>query len=401
VRRHPLPAALSFFAATVLVAFAFVSSPARADGPGDSPKVEPKPVPPTDDEKRIDALEAAVLEAFAAHRYEDAAARCRELMVLQPDDDGVRYNLACALARLGKTADALEALKAAVDRGFADADHMGEDEDLASLRAEKGFGDLVIAARAAESKAEEEAYEAGAEVEGLKSVEGKPANGLRWRLRIGDDATVEKPHRLVVWLHPSGGSMNSKVEPLARDFASRGFALLVLTAKAWGGWSERDATRLLDGTLPDVAQVAGLDARRPVLLGFSAGGQMALVLWAKDPARWGGLVLDAAYPIDMDAYRRAGPGPDSLLKLPEGDAKQRTPFFVLVGDADPGQMAWRGVEDAWRAAGVPLAVTYVAGGRHAWLFGPEQLKALSTWLGDVAAGALPGAPAPAAKPTTK
>jgi pimeloyl-ACP methyl ester carboxylesterase len=279
---------------------------------------------------------------------------------------------------------------------------MGEDEDLASLRADKAFGELVAAARAGEAKAEEKAYESGAELDGVKTVEGKPANGLRWRLRIGKDATVEKPHRLVVWLHPSGGSMNKKIEPLlAKDLAARGYALLVASAKNWMGWSERDATRLLDGTLPDVAKVEGLDARRPVLLGFSAGGQMALVLWAKEPARWGGLVLDAAYPIDMEAYMKSGPGPDSMLKLPEGDAKKGTPFFVLVGEADPGQMAWRGAEGPWHEAGVPLTVTYVPDGRHEWLFGADQLKALWTWLTDVAAGKLPGAPEASAKPTTK
>lgn len=390
MRLLPLRAALSLVVALALVSLGVPPAPARADGPADADRAE-----------KARALDEAVMKAFAEKRYEDAKAKCLEMIALLPDDDGPRYNLACALARLGKATEGLEALRAAIERGYADADHMGEDEDLASLRGEKAFGELVVAARANEAKAEDKAYTPGVELEGLKSIEGRPEAGLRWRLRLGKDATAEKPHRLVVWLHPSGGSMNGKVEPLAKDLAARGFALLVVTAKAWAGWTERDAKRLLDGTLPDVAKVEGLDARRPVLLGFSAGGQMALVLWTREPARWGGLVLDAAYPIDLEAYQRSGPGPESLLKLPEGDAKKGTPFFVLVGEADPGQMAWRSVEASWRDAGVPLTVTYVPNGRHEWLFGAEQLTSLWTWVADVAAGKRPGAVEAPAKPATK
>lgn len=397
--------ALPLLAAVALAALTLVAQPARADGPEEppkgQPKEQPKAAPQADAAKRAAALEATVAQAFAAKRYEEAAAACRELIALRPMDDGAHYNLACALARLGKTPEALAALKTAVELGFADADHMGEDEDLASLRGEEAFGALVAAARAGESLAEERAYEPGADVAGVRSLEGQPASGLRWRLRLGQGASAQKPHRLVVWLHPSGGSMNARVEPLAKDLAERGFALLVLSAKGWAGWSQRDATRLLTGTLPDVAKVEGVDARRPLLLGFSAGGQMALVLWAKEPARWGGLVLDAAYPIDMEAYAKFGPGPDAMLKLPEGDGPKQTPIFALVGDADPGQMAWRAVEDAWRGAGVPLTVTYVPEGKHQWLFGPEQLTALWAWLSEVGAGRLPGAPTAPAKPEPK
>jgi pimeloyl-ACP methyl ester carboxylesterase len=385
----PLLASLAFFSLSI------GASPTRAE---DAPAPKPQPLSPEDAAAKAQSLEDDVMRAFAEKRYEDAEKTCREQVALVPDADNPRYNLACALARLGKTKEALESLKAAIDRGFTDADHMGEDADLASLRGEKAFGELVEAARAGVAKAEEKAYEPGAEIEGIKTVEGSPANGLRWRLRICKDATAEKPHRLVVWLHPSGGSMNKKVEPLSKDLATKGFALLVVTAKVWSGWSEPDAKRLVEGTLPDVSKVEGLDAKRPVLMGFSAGGQIAIMLWAKNPAQWGGLVLDAAYPIDMAKYAHGARGPDSMLSLPEGDAKKGTPFFVLVGDADQGHLAWKFSEDSWRAAGVPLTVTYVPDGKHEWLFGAEQLASLWTWLSDVAAGKLPGAPTPPAEP---
>lgn len=78
-----------------------------------------------------------------------------------------------------------------------------------------------------------------------------------------------------------------------------------------------------------------------------------------------------------------------MLTVPEGDAKKGTPIFVLVGTADPGQMAWRASEEAWKDAGIPLTVTYVENGRHEWLFGPDEWKSLWTWLEPIAGAKAP------------
>lgn len=390
---RPLSLRVALSLLSMLCCAALVTLPARpavADDAADADKAE-----------KIRALDEEVAAAFAAKKYDAAAAKCREQIALDPTLDGPHYNLACALARSGKTKEALESLRTAIELGFTDAEHLVEDEDLASLHGEKAFDEAINAAKAAAAKAIEKAYEPGAELEGVRTVEGTPEKGLRWRLRLSKDATAAKPARLVVWLHPSGGSMNAKVEPLAAEFAKRGFALLVMTAKAWSGWSESDATKLLDATLPDVGKVEGVDARRPVLLGFSAGGQMAIVLWTKDPARFGGLVLDAAYPIDMKAYAAGARGPDAMLTLPEGDAKKGTPIFVLVGTADPGQMAWRASEEAWKDAGIPLTVTYVENGRHEWLFGPDEWKSLWTWLEPIAGAKAPPTKIEEPKPPVK
>jgi predicted esterase len=201
-------------------------------------------------------------------------------------------------------------------------------------------------------------------------------------------------------MHPSGGSMNATVVGLAARWSKAGWAVLVPTQKKWGGWSTDDAAKLVDKTLPEAAKTAGIDAKRPVLIGFSAGGQMAIELWRKDAARWGGLVLDAAYPIDTEAY---GQGQVVVIAPPEGDAPKSAPVRVIVGDADQGHFLWKQAEGSWRKAGVPLTVTYVEGGKHAWLVKDAEADALDVWLAGVAAGKLPGkeeakAPAPAEPP---
>ena len=63
---------------------------------------------------------------------------------------------------------------------------------------------------------------------------------------------------------------------------------------------------LIEKSLPDAGHVAGIDPRKPILLGFSAGGQAALILWSSKPARLGGLIVDAAYPIRLEADPKTG-----------------------------------------------------------------------------------------------
>jgi Flp pilus assembly protein TadD len=67
----------------------------------------------------------------------------RQLVRLVPDNPTAHYNLACSLARLERAVEALDSLERAVELGFADAEFMQSDEDLASLRAEERFRSLV------------------------------------------------------------------------------------------------------------------------------------------------------------------------------------------------------------------------------------------------------------------
>jgi predicted esterase len=177
--------------------------------------------------------------------------------------------------------------------------------------------------------------------------------------------------------------MNNIVEALAPQLAAHGFTLLVLTQKSFAGWSEDDAKRLFDKTLPEIGKLKQVDVRKPVLLGYSAGGQMALELWNADPGRWGGLVLDAAYPVRLENGKFV-PRP-----LPKSDDIKKTPFLVLVGVQDGGSPLWKKLTPQWQEAGVPLTIRHIDGKGHTWLFGKAEVGLLEKWLADVAAGKLP------------
>jgi predicted esterase len=205
-------------------------------------------------------------------------------------------------------------------------------------------------------------------------VDRAPEGGLRYRLHLAEGATAERPHRLIIWLHPSGASLDGRVEPLASCFAACGFALMVFPAKQHRSWLGSEANQLMNRTLPDAGRIAGVDARRPILMGFSAGAQMALHLWAAAPARFGGLVLDGAAPLFWDGGRMAA------RPLPQSPALRDTPVLVLVGGEDPAAALWAEAAPAWSSQGIPLTVRAFPGEGHAPLFDGAARCDLYAWI---------------------
>ncbi|HEX5217357.1 MAG TPA: protein kinase [Vicinamibacterales bacterium] len=78
-----------------------------------------------------------------AERTEDANAQLLRAVHLRPDDGNTLYNAACVYGVLGRSADALEMLRRAVKSGYANFDWVRRDPDLALLRDDAGFKELV------------------------------------------------------------------------------------------------------------------------------------------------------------------------------------------------------------------------------------------------------------------
>lgn len=69
------------------------------------------------------------------------------LVRLRPNCARAHYNLACTHALLNKREDAFKTLERAVELGFRDAEHMANDDDLASLHNDVRFTELLAFAR--------------------------------------------------------------------------------------------------------------------------------------------------------------------------------------------------------------------------------------------------------------
>jgi hypothetical protein len=318
--------------------------------------------------------EEQVSARFAAKDYAGAETGCRALQAKHPDDAEIAYALACAIALQNRTDDALAALARARELGYGDAPYAEADPSLGALHGRPEF-QAVLAEMRKLPIGSGARREPGAEIAGVRAIENHPKGGLRYRLRLGDAATAAAPHRLVVWLHPSGGSVDQQVEPLSVDLAKRGWALAVFPQKHYVGWSdeERDA---LAPTIADLATVPGVDARHPVLMGFSAGGKVAITLWKREPGAWGGLLLDAAYPVDLVPGTHNG----TIIALTPEMLAAKTPMLALIGEQDVNLPTWQIALPIWTKAGLPVELRTVAGRGHEFLFTGADWTVVLAWL---------------------
>lgn len=78
-------------------------------------------------------------------RHAEALEVDRRLAILKPDEPLVAYNLACSYSLLGRSREALDALRAAISLGYWDVDHLKLDPDLGNLHGLPEFETLLEA----------------------------------------------------------------------------------------------------------------------------------------------------------------------------------------------------------------------------------------------------------------
>jgi ankyrin repeat protein len=83
------------------------------------------------------------LNALEARRLDEAVATFEQYLKLVPRDDAAAYNLACAYSLKQDRVQALNWLSRAADWGYEDVDHMFGDADLAFIREQPGFWQVV------------------------------------------------------------------------------------------------------------------------------------------------------------------------------------------------------------------------------------------------------------------
>ncbi len=97
---------------------------------------------------RRDPKDVRVLEALAhlytrTGRISDGLRVDRRIVRHDPANPVAHYNLACSLALRSRKKEAVESLRNAVDRGYADVDWILRDEDLEGLKGYPPFERLV------------------------------------------------------------------------------------------------------------------------------------------------------------------------------------------------------------------------------------------------------------------
>ncbi len=96
---------------------------------------------------QFEALEMAANHFTRLGYYADGLGLDERLARIRPEDPGVLYNIACSFALVGRAEEAILALSRAAKFGYLNHRHMAEDEDLASLRGDDRFRQLLRAMR--------------------------------------------------------------------------------------------------------------------------------------------------------------------------------------------------------------------------------------------------------------
>lgn len=91
----------------------------------------------------IQSMLPVMVQRLKEGRFEEARQICQKAIAWEPAEPAHRYNLACVEAVAGQRDAAFAALDEAVARGFKDTEVLGTDPDLASLRADPRFADVV------------------------------------------------------------------------------------------------------------------------------------------------------------------------------------------------------------------------------------------------------------------
>jgi Flp pilus assembly protein TadD len=76
-------------------------------------------------------------------RFRDGLSIDQKLVQLRPHDPTAHYNLACSFAILKQPDQALKVLRKAVELGYRDFRYMREDRDLATIRHDPRFKQLL------------------------------------------------------------------------------------------------------------------------------------------------------------------------------------------------------------------------------------------------------------------
>lgn len=176
----------------------------------------------------------------------------------------------------------------------------------------------------------------------------------------------------VVLVH-GGLASSAQWEPVARELTDR---CQVITPDSRGhGRSTNPSGRL---TYPDIAAdlaalIAALGLRRPVVGGWSDGGQVALELGARHPAAAGALIVGAAYPDFSagglrDAHR-------ALLGADEAGRPDLEELDAHLGEfAAPIKSSHPGGPEQWTALvrqTAPMWLDYAG-------LGPDDIRAIQS-----------------------
>ncbi len=300
---------------------------------------------------RYALLQAATAALFQQGDYAAGEKSCRTAVQLIPHDAKAHYNLACALARQGKTDEALASLEQAVDMGFRDPDHIKHDDDLASLRQQDRF-----------RKAVENAAAEISDRPGAWHYQVEPADIKDAVATVDENNTAWDANRSVLRPLFKFGTAPPADTPIAKGFGEAGKLLVAWQAELAAAGNhgdlydnhDRDHSNMKYGMFPQLtrieygksAKARGLDNGlqagmlfNGVTIGNSSTAITSGPFWRSQPRLAltnprGAAMLYLQYTSNhlyfYPEHRDHDPGPDPAAGKGHGDVfAMNTPYLII------------------------------------------------------------------------
>lgn len=276
---------------------------------------------------------------YAGGKHALALKAAEELCERHPGSGVWAFNAGALCARLGEGDRAVAHLRRCADNGYSGIASFEQNTDLDPIREREDFRAVLETVRAAAQK-RLEAFE-------REARRHEPAT-----YAPEADAGVAPP--LIIALHGTGMTGRQMYDALAEAAAERGAMLIAPDGLRPSGegfaWTYRDEAAWFVHHLIDRAVEAhGADPSRVILLGFSQGANIALIMGQTEPERFLAVVpICGHYEAQVTAAEGA-----------------TAPFYLMTGARDPWRRTYGRAKRDLEARGGVVETRVLAGQGHA------------------------------------
>jgi predicted esterase len=276
---------------------------------------------------------------YQSGRYELAYNAAEQILERHPDSAWWQFNAGVVLAKLDKPDEALVRLRKSAELGFSGLRSFEQNSDLDSLRELDEFAAVVGLVKDNVNKRI-----------GEFKTEAKKHNPLTYVPETTDD---EPKPALIIALHGTGMTgqdMHNALLPVATEM---GVALVSPDALRPAGngfsWTYRDESEwFVEHLIERISSEHRVDPSRTILIGFSQGANIALIMGQTHSDKFIGVVPICGHYEEQVAASDVQPAP----------------FYLMMGARDPWKRTYTKARKVFDEAGGEVQLRILTGRGH-------------------------------------
>lgn len=275
---------------------------------------------------------------YAAEKYELALKAAELICERYPESATWHFNAGALCAKLGRPDNAIAHLRTCADQGYTGIASFEQNSDLDPVRDRDEFKAIIEQVRTA-AKTRMDAFQREARAH-------QPQSYI-------PPSTPNEKRPLIIALHGTGMDGESMFDALQETAAAQDMILVCPDAMRPSGngfaWTYRDESEWFVNHLIDEAiRKHNADPERVILVGFSQGANIALIMGQTHADRFLGVI-----PICGHYEPQVAKGEQRIA-----------PFYLLTGARDPWKQTYSVARRAFTDAGAPVQLRMLPGRGH-------------------------------------